>query len=366
MLTREAFNALLKTLEEPPQHVIFILATTEAHKVPETIVSRTQRYSFKPIVEVDALEHLRKISDKESIKITDEALKLIANHGQGSFRDSISMLDQLAGISSSEIGASEVSLLLGVPDNQLLDDLISSVASNDPNSLFETLQNLREQGASPGNIAKEIISRLRKSLYNNDNQITATKAVSIMKALLNATGSNASYEQIEICLLESINFDENIKPGDKTLDPNENDNFIENNIAEDLNQKNASEDISIEVQDKSEKIIEQATDNSWDKILQLMKSQHNTLYGVLRMADATIADGKIILTFSFEFHKKQLEQNRNIEVLKKVINDSLGEKHEVQLLLKKPTIEPKKTDNSDKNKALSSVSNIFGDAELLE
>src|SRR5476649_2136159 len=89
MLTKEAFNALLKTLEEPPEHVVFILATTDVHKLPETIISRTQRFSFRSIAVPDAVKHLRFIANSEKIKIDDEALELIAERGDGSFRDSI-------------------------------------------------------------------------------------------------------------------------------------------------------------------------------------------------------------------------------------------------------------------------------------
>src|SRR4051812_46321961 len=97
MLTREAFNALLKTLAEPPAHVVFILATTEAHKVPDTIASRTQRFNFKPIKSGDTVEHLRSLAKKEGIKIDDDALAALADHANGSFRDSINLLDQMVG-----------------------------------------------------------------------------------------------------------------------------------------------------------------------------------------------------------------------------------------------------------------------------
>src|SRR6476469_2845336 len=95
MQTREAFNALLKTLEEPPAHTIFILATTEAHKLPETIISRTQRFEFKPLAAGHMAKHLQKIAKSEKIDITPGAISLLAEFGGGSFRDSISFLDQL-------------------------------------------------------------------------------------------------------------------------------------------------------------------------------------------------------------------------------------------------------------------------------
>ena len=98
MLSKAAFNALLKTLEEPPEHIVFILATTNAEKLPATIISRTQRFNFRPISVDDAVKHLAYIAKQEGIKVTDDALKLIAQRSDGSFRDSISLLDQLSSL----------------------------------------------------------------------------------------------------------------------------------------------------------------------------------------------------------------------------------------------------------------------------
>ena len=99
MLTTESFNALLKTLEEPPEHIVFILATTEIHKVPATIISRCQRFSFKSIPLEQLQSHLAMIAQSEKIKIDAAALKLLAEHAQGSLRDALSLLDQLASLS---------------------------------------------------------------------------------------------------------------------------------------------------------------------------------------------------------------------------------------------------------------------------
>src|SRR5882757_2916171 len=107
MLSKAAFNAILKTLEEPPAHAVFILATTEAHKLPQTIVSRTQRFTFRPIEPAKAVKHLRSIAKAEHIDVDDEALQLVASHGDGSFRDSISLLDQ-ARSSSEHIDANTI------------------------------------------------------------------------------------------------------------------------------------------------------------------------------------------------------------------------------------------------------------------
>src|SRR5690606_30853728 len=126
MLTREAFNALLKTLEEPPAHVIFILATTELHKLPETIISRTQRFGLKPISTENLVSHLRTIADKEVIDIDDDALGLIAAHARGGFRDAISLLDQLSGM-PGHIGVEAVEAAIGVPSGDALTAIVKLV-----------------------------------------------------------------------------------------------------------------------------------------------------------------------------------------------------------------------------------------------
>src|SRR5580704_1281206 len=113
MLTREAFNALLKTLDEPPAHVVFILATTDAHKLPETIISRTQRFSFKPADQTQTLALLRAIADQEKIETDDDALETLAKHGQGSFRDSVSLLDQVSS-HGQKLDTASVLQLLGI------------------------------------------------------------------------------------------------------------------------------------------------------------------------------------------------------------------------------------------------------------
>ena len=120
MLTTEAFNALLKTLEEPPQHVIFIFATTEPHKVPATIISRCQTFEFHRIALPDLLERLEQVSQAEGLKPSAAALNLIARNAQGGLRDALSILDQCIAYAGAEIAVEDVKELLGVVDFDLL------------------------------------------------------------------------------------------------------------------------------------------------------------------------------------------------------------------------------------------------------
>ncbi len=150
MLTNHAFNALLKTLEEPPENVIFILATTEVHKVLDTIKSRCQRFDFRRITTDDIVKHLRYISDQEGINITDDALFAIAKNSAGGMRDSISLLDQLSilGI-SKEITVDDVNSILGRISFDVLKNLSEKIIDSKPSEAIEILNDIYNSGNEP-------------------------------------------------------------------------------------------------------------------------------------------------------------------------------------------------------------------------
>lgn len=150
MLTNHAFNALLKTLEEPPENVIFILATTEVHKVLDTIKSRCQRFDFRRITTEDIVKHLRFISDEEKINISDDALFTIAKNSAGGMRDSISLLDQLSLLGvSKEITSDDVNSILGRISFDVLNKLSEKIISSSPNEAIEVINEIYNSGNEP-------------------------------------------------------------------------------------------------------------------------------------------------------------------------------------------------------------------------
>lgn len=166
MLTNQAFNALLKTLEEPPKNVIFILATTEVHKVLDTIKSRCQRFDFKRITTDDITKHLRYISDSEKINITDEALAYIAQNSAGGMRDSIALLDQLSVLNSTDsaISVDDINNLLGRLSFGALTDLFSAIAESNQNNALSVLNDIYNQGNEPAQILSNLLEYLRNAL----------------------------------------------------------------------------------------------------------------------------------------------------------------------------------------------------------
>lgn len=167
MLSKQAFNALLKTLEEPPEHVVFILATTDADKLPATIISRVQRFNFKAITPEDAAKHLKTIAKKEKIAIDDDALQLIATHGKGSFRDSISLLDQMQHLSDGTITYDMVADMLGLADQAIIDGLLNAYSSGDIATVVGQLQTATENGTPAHVIAEQLITAIRQNIATN-------------------------------------------------------------------------------------------------------------------------------------------------------------------------------------------------------
>lgn len=161
MLSKAAFNALLKTIEEPPRHAIFILATTELQKVPATILSRVQRYQFRTVAPDVLAKHLRKICDNERITIDDAALQLIAEQGGGSVRDSITILDQMAS-SGQAITCNQVEHTLGLITSQQLTDLWTAIGQQDSPRIIQLVQAFTASGIGATSIARQLIKFLTR------------------------------------------------------------------------------------------------------------------------------------------------------------------------------------------------------------
>ncbi|HET6490265.1 MAG TPA: DNA polymerase III subunit gamma/tau, partial [Syntrophales bacterium] len=164
MLTKEAFNALLKTLEEPPSHVIFVFATTETHKIPATILSRCQRYEFKRISLKEITATLRKIAVGEGIKISDQALTWIAQGGEGSLRDSQSIFDQAISFAGTDIGDADVEALLGMGDRKYLFDLSRAVLGRDADACLRVIDEAFYAGADIKVFYERLLAHFRNLL----------------------------------------------------------------------------------------------------------------------------------------------------------------------------------------------------------
>jgi DNA polymerase-3 subunit gamma/tau len=164
MLTREAFNALLKTLEEPPAHVKFVLCTTEPEKLPITILSRCQRFDFQTVDPPAIARRLAQIVEAEGASVAQDALDLIARRAAGSMRDSQSLLEQLLGSATGPIGVDEVHAVIGTGREEKVGALVAAIAAHDPRGAIEALDAALAGGADPGGVLEQVIAALRDAL----------------------------------------------------------------------------------------------------------------------------------------------------------------------------------------------------------
>jgi DNA polymerase-3 subunit gamma/tau len=164
MLSQSAFNALLKTLEEPPPHVLFILATTEVQKIPVTILSRCQRYDFKKVSTDKIKDRINLVTSTENINIDEETIYSIAQESDGSLRDALSLLDQLVATFGTDINHGEATRILGLLDSQLLRKAVSAIFRKDTKMCLETLNEASVKGVSPKRFAEDLLKTIRNAL----------------------------------------------------------------------------------------------------------------------------------------------------------------------------------------------------------
>jgi DNA polymerase III subunit gamma/tau len=164
MLTKEAWNAFLKTLEEPPPNTVFVLATTEAHKVMPTIADRCQRFDFQRPSLDQIAEVVRRVAAAEAVEIDDATVAMLARSATGSFRDALATLDQLVAFGGEKVELGAVLELLGAADADLLFEAVDAVAAEDPKAALETVEQLARSGRDPAQFARDLLAHLRHLL----------------------------------------------------------------------------------------------------------------------------------------------------------------------------------------------------------
>lgn len=317
MLSKAAFNALLKTLEEPPEHVVFILATTNVEKLPATIISRTQRFSFRPIKIDDATKHLRYIAEQEKINITDEALQLIAKRSEGSFRDSISLLDQLSSLvetEADEISAKLIEDMLGLTSNNTVDQLINAVEAHDLNKTIELLNTAFDEGASYNVLASQLVNSVSERIAEKpqllpllDALIDIEKSSQPQLKLLSVLGAAAAPKQSPKSAALSVPVYEvtaSIAELEKQATRKKPTEPAAEKIVQPLKPKEVEPPIA-----KSKKSTKPVDVKAFDfaKLVEYTKQNYIAIYSVLSKCGYEIEDNVLTLYSVNNFYKKKLD-----------------------------------------------------------
>lgn len=355
MLTKEAFNALLKTLEEPPEHAIFVLATTDFHKVPDTITSRCIRFSFSSIPESSIKHHLAQIAKNESINIDEEALEIISKNSEGSFRDAISLLDQFRN-STEEITAEYVARILGMSPEEEIQKLLADVAGSTPKAVVEQLEKLRGLGSSDSQIIKQIIDDLRTMLINQDySKLSVDAILALIENLLKVEGYSNKRIALEVALIEACQ----PRKADKTPVFSDKDKLKKQSVNEQL-QKAPSKKPTAQTK------VETGGKDLWPAVLGELKSNHSTLYAIARMGEPKLKDDQLDLYFKFPFHYKQMKLEKNHIQLEKTVKFVDGSIKKVNLVQDSDKDSQGGDNENNTGQSIKSISNIFGPSEVLE
>lgn len=304
MLTTGAFNALLKTLEEPPEHIIFILATTEPHKIPLTIMSRCQSFEFKPIPVATIKERLKYICSQENINIDDKSLNLIAEESNGGLRDAVSMLDQLNAYADGNIKYEDVLLLNGRINDDEIEKFMTEMVNDDLNSVFTKIESWQEEGKNFIYICEDFIRFLRNELIkfkleNNSN-------------IVNLIGENKTIEVIMI--LNKISNDMKISKDKKVLF-----DVTIINITNILKSKQMFENIThesknIKIENKTPEKIEIKEEKPQTVEVPIKETKDYTLYDELMSI-------RLNNTLGIADKKSKIEYENAVENLKNDISD---------------------------------------------
>ncbi len=363
MLTLPAFNALLKTLEEPPKHAIFILATTDAEKLPDTIVSRTQRYIFKAIEKKDIVNHLKSISKSELIKISDDALLLIAEFGNGSLRDSISILDQIRN-KSNDVSVDDVNESLGLAPSTAIDTIISDMNEKEIQQLVKNLNLLVNQGMSASTISSQLSKKIRNDIFLNNISYTFD-ALNLLEKLIDIPSSRNPELQLEILLIRTIGLNLIKSNSNSSTDSEIKEKTTHVAIKKSQISPKTLEDKSIVTTKKIKPLVSDKEISTksmvdklvWQDILNELRKTNNTLYGILRVSKQSFSEKGIKLGFDFKFHQQRIIEPKNMEILQDVIVKITGKKNNIETFL-----QPKIKEETE----INNISNIFGDAKVLK
>ena len=382
MLSQGAFNALLKTLEEPPSYVIFILATTEPHKIPATILSRCQRFDFKRVTVKDISSRMRYICEKEGIEADEKALNLIARNSQGALRDALSVLDQCISFEGNKISYNDVIELLGSVNIEQLFDLAESIIKEDTRKSLQILNDFIIWGKDVRNLVNDLIDHFRNLMVckiSNDldeiislpeetidllkqqaetidtnnlirilNILSETqdgmKISSNPRVLMEVTMMKIAqpmFDESKEALIKRIeNLEQKIESGNikvNHISTNQTvDNFNENN-QQNNNTVEKQEDENIEYENLKGDDIK-LVEKSWKKILQKMKEDKNqVIRALLQDVDSfNISEDTlyIIFTDNYSFAKSRLDSPATIQYVEKVIREVLNRSFSVKIALK--------------------------------
>jgi DNA polymerase-3 subunit gamma/tau len=365
MLSQPAFNALLKTLEEPPAHAILVLATTEPHKIPSTVLSRCQRFDFRPITLKSMIGRLREVAHQEGLQVHEGALDLIARQSTGSMRDAESFLDQLASYGGVEITLDQVRTMLGTVSSQAVKDLVDHLAAGDVAAGLNQIGDAIADGADPRQLNRELLSYLRGLLlmkttgrgpsemtdeqqndmerqaehFSLDSLVRTIKAFN--EAALDVKGSTQPQLPLELAFVEALLFEEpdsrtnGAKPATETSrppaiterertaaptdpPPDTPTKLLSPKSAPHLNREGSLQGL-------------EGLRGAWSEVVAGIKRSSRNIAAIVISCPPVALDGNLVtLGAPSRFHREKLESDQAKRLVEQVVSELLGDQYRIR------------------------------------
>ena len=373
MLSQGAFNALLKTLEEPPSYIIFILATTEPHKIPATILSRCQRFDFKRVTVKDMTARMQKICNEENIVVEDKALNLVARNSQGALRDALSILDQCISFGDNKIEYKDVVELLGTVNVEQLFELAKCIIEQDTRQSLQILNEFVIWGKDIRNLINDLIDHFRNLmvckvssdleeiislpeetieqlklqakyvdindlirilniLSTTQDQMRSSSNPRILAEVTMMKIAQPMFDESKEALIKRIeNLEKIIESGEIKVNTQ---STSQNNIASTVKEEESVEEVEYEqVKSEDVKLIE----SSWKKIRQVIKDAKQVPLSVLLgdVSSFNVYDNVLYLIYKdgYAFAKKKLCEENTISYIENVIRETISRSFNIKVIL---------------------------------
>jgi DNA polymerase III subunit gamma/tau len=367
MLSTAAFNALLKTLEEPPSHAIFILATTEVHKIPATVLSRCQHHEFRRIPVSEIAAHLRQMVETEKLQIEEEALMLLARQATGSLRDAISLLDQLSS-AGKQITLEYAHAILGTAASQAVIDIVEALIGREPSAGLNLIHSALDSGADPRQFARQIVDYLRGLLLirmKNADQLEATSETraqmarqahefqtpellriiqAFNKAALEARLSWQPAMPLELAFIEVLEGVPEDQPAPAKPDrevresPSRPMKTVTHKKETVKAATRSAEENTGPVSEASSASLEgitfEAINQRWSQVLTAVRQRNPQTQGLLNSCRPLgIKDGQLVLGFNSDFSKAKMEKSDHTEITIEVLKQVFGVDVPIRLMV---------------------------------
>jgi DNA polymerase-3 subunit gamma/tau len=381
MLSNAAFNALLKTLEEPPPHAIFVLATTEPHKIPATVLSRCQRFDFRRIPVSEIVARLEWMIEQEHIQADREALTLVARQATGSMRDAESLLDQLASYDAEGITVTEVRAALGAGTSQAVLQVTEALANGDVAQGLSTINTAVDEGADPRQFARQMVEHLRALLLlrlksdvalahvsedlrpqleaqaANFSPRTLARTVRLFnQAVVEAKGGWQPQLPLEMAFIESTlpSEPENSGPREQSSPANPHPSSPAHRPTPPAKPRStpASATSPSPSPSQSPKTVREPApaygslapgdgsltpemlQSRWPEFLNALRPRNLSLEALVRACDPVAVEGDVVeLAFVHSFHRSKVEEDQNRQIIEDVLSDLIGQRYRVRCVL---------------------------------